>query len=89
MTYVDHQFAGDPSEMSRLDPHACHTCQEPDGTPNTDYLNENGQCTFGCGRVVDRDTGVCEHCQDHSCNEVECEECGRLWQRWGTWETNK
>lgn len=48
---------------------------------------ETGSCTFGCGAVVDRDTGICPICHDHSANRIECETCGRAFEDWnGKWE---
>lgn len=66
----------------------CKTCQLPDGKPNVEYLNDEGSCVFGCGRVVAYDEGgICRTCRDHSCNHVDCEDCGAEWEDWGgEWE---
>jgi predicted amidophosphoribosyltransferase len=53
----------------------CKTCCNPDGTLNTDYLEDNASCCFGCNHKVDKDYRVCPECKDHSHNVVECEEC--------------
>jgi hypothetical protein len=66
----------------------CPTCREPDGSLNVEYLSENASCLFGCGRQVDKDTGICSHCKEHSANAVECESCGVEYHKWtgGDWQ---
>lgn len=59
----------------------CKTCQNPDGSPNTDLLSDEGSCVFGCNRHVDTDTGFCPECKDHSTNVYECEDCGKVWEQ--------
>ena len=60
----------------------CATC-EVNGKPNVEYLSEKGTCIFGCGNVVDSDTGVCHSCGDYSANVTCCEECGAEYEDWG------
>lgn len=46
---------------------------------------QGGTCVFGCGSIVDSDTGMCPSCREHSADRVECD-CGRSWERWdGQW----
>ena len=67
----------------------CRTCQHEDGSLNTEYLDENGACVFGCGAKIDNDMKMCGTCRDHSANAVECETCGAQYEQWGNdnaWE---
>ena len=62
---------------------ACPGCQQQDGTPDQELIAEQSYgCVFGCGHTVDRDTGMCPHCKDHSANAAECEVCGRQYEAW-------
>jgi len=53
------------------------------GKPNAMYLSDLGTCIFGCGSIVDSDTGICHECGDHSANVACCEECGAEYEDWG------
>lgn len=67
----------------------CVNC-ELDGKPRVEYLAEVGTCLFGCGSVVDSDTGICHACGDHSANRAECEVCGAEYEDWGgTWKSSE
>lgn len=66
----------------------CPTCQLPDGSPNSEYLTENGVCCFDGNHRIDPDYAFCPDCGDHAANEWDCEACGQRWGDWahGTWE---
>jgi hypothetical protein len=60
----------------------CPGCKHQDGSLNTEWMDEEGTCTFGCGHRVDADLKYCGHCHDHSANSVECEYCGCRYEKW-------
>jgi len=69
---------------------SCSTCQNPDGSPNLDELDEHGSCAFGCGLYINSDDDYCPRCEDHSANEYECEDCGSRYDKWsGQWRLDR
>ncbi len=68
-----------------MTPPFCPTCHAEDGDLNTETMDREGACTFGCGHRVDPDTKVCTACADHSANAYECETCGVRYEDWNGW----
>lgn len=65
----------------------CAGCRVVDGSLDTERMDQDGRCTFGCGRIVDEDRKYCPTCRDHSANCYECDECGTRYEKWGdAWE---
>lgn len=58
-------------------------CTDSRGHPDTDLMDEEGTCVFGCGTAVDTDMWMCPRCHEHSGNRFECEDCGAAWENWG------
>lgn len=60
----------------------CNRCENPEFIEEM-ISNDGVSCTFGCGFVVDSDTGFCPRCKDHSANSFVCDDCGAVWEDWG------
>jgi RNA polymerase subunit RPABC4/transcription elongation factor Spt4 len=43
---------------------------------------EHTGCVFGCGAVVEPDTGICRSCHDHSANVEVCTRCDAEREDW-------
>lgn len=89
---IDQMYGHDQADGDRgtlvAQPWPCPDCHYEDGTLDTETMDMEGACVFGCGRKIrSREGGMCSHCKDHSANEWECPRCGVTYGDWsGQWE---
>lgn len=83
----DEMYGRDQADGVIVNDGPCRGCHVDVGTIDTEIMDEEGACVFGCGGKVDADFRVCRKCQDNSANEWECPVCGTMYADWsGQWE---